>query len=192
MFLAIAGAIWGWFTLVRLPAIVSGGSRDLDLYHPVTVIVFSVLIGMAITMLLLLMIMNPRNNSRFFRLSRARLIGSVVLFFTLPVGVLMALPISNIFYLGAAIFSWRLEILLGSAAVPDIFHPNRYTVSVSEMFGSVENFISVAAFTGFCYLISCILISGFESRGARVSGFILVFWAGYSFISLRLGYLHGI
>ena len=191
LFLAIAGAIWGWFTFVRLPAIVSGTSRELDLYHPVTVIIFSVLIGMAITMLLLLMILNPRKNSRFFRLSRARLIGSVVLFFTLPVAVFLVFPMSNIFAVGAFILSWRLENPL-HLAVPDIFHPNRYAVLVNDMFGSVENFISVTVFIGLCYLISCILISGFGSRGARISGFILVFWAGYSVISLRLGYMRGI
>ena len=138
------------------------------------------------------MILNPRKNSRFFRPSRARLIGSVALFFTLPVAVFLVLPVSNIFLVGSVLFSLRLDFLLGSAAVPDIFHPNRYTVLVSDMFGSVENFISVTVFIGLCYLISCILISGFEARGARVSGFILVFWAGYSAVSLNLGYLHGI
>jgi len=189
---AISGAIWGWFTFVRLPAIVSGSTRALDLYHPVTVVVFTVLIGMTITMLLVLVNVNPREINRFFRPTRARLIGGVVLFFTLPVGVFMVLPVSNIFVVGVAIFSWRLEGLWGSMSVPNIFHPKRYTVSVSEMFGSVENFISVTAFIGFCYLASCILISGFESRGERVWGFILVFWAGYSAISLMLGYRHGI
>jgi len=190
--LAIAGAIWGWFTFVRLPAIVYGSSRELGLYHPVTVIVFSVVIGMAITMLLLLRILNPRKNSKFFRISRPRVIGGVVLFFTLPVATFSVFPISNIFFFGAGIFAWRLEALLYFAAVPDIFHPNRYTVYLTDMFNSVENFVSVTTFIGVCYLTSCILVSGLKSKEARMWGYILVFCADYSAISLRLGYLQGI
>lgn len=171
-------SIWLWLTYIHLPPTAAEARPHMQMVGKSYVLVGSAIIGLTVALLVLLRLDNPRQIRRFFRFSRARLLGALVLFATAPVALFIAMvPILNI-YVILVFVPYSLRGAPNATSVKST-SDKIYEVATTSLYEVILFAV--------CYIISSILVSGIRNKFARLVGFFLVWLAAYSAQTLWRG-----